>query len=141
MNKMGNTVLKESNLQTNLTHMELVIDDKKRVFSIQEDFNTFFPFLKLEFFSKPLHSSGTVARRLLSHDSRTLEECRTIQNNQGISINPSMTVAELEKNFRETYGLGIQVFRKSGKVWLETTLTESWTLEEQNKQGEALSKN
>jgi hypothetical protein len=34
-----------------------------------------------------------------------------------------------------------QVYRKSGKIWLETTVTDSWTLEEQNKQGESLSKN
>jgi hypothetical protein len=33
----------------------------------------------------------------------------------------------------------VQVFRKSGKVWLETTVTDGWTLEEQNLQGEALS--
>ena len=51
-----------------------------------------------------------------------------------------MTVIDLEKKFREVFGLGIQVFRKSGKAWLETTLTDNWTLEEQNRQGEALSK-
>ena len=41
--------------------------------------------------------------------------------------------------FGEVYGLGVQVFRKSGNVWLETTVTDSWTLKEQNDQGESLS--
>jgi hypothetical protein len=34
----------------------------------------------------------------------------------------------------------VQVFRQSGRVWLETTRTDDWTLAEQNKQGEELSK-
>jgi len=50
-----------------------------------------------------------------------------------------MTVAEMEERFRDIYGLGVQVFRKSGTIWLETTVTDGWTLEDQNKQGEALS--
>ena len=50
-----------------------------------------------------------------------------------------MTVTELERQFRELYGLHVLVFRKSGKVWLETTVTDGWTLAEQNNQGEALS--
>jgi hypothetical protein len=138
--KMKNSNMPDACLQPNLIQMELLINDSKKIFSIQEDFNTLFPYLKLEFFSKPLHSGGAVARRLLSHDTRTLSECRTVKGNEGLTISPDMTVVDLEKNFKEVYGLGIQVFRKSGKVWLETTLTESWTLEEQNRQGESLSK-
>ena len=51
-----------------------------------------------------------------------------------------MTVNELEQRFSDVYGLGVQVFRKSGNVWLETTVTDGWTLEQQNKQGESLDK-
>ena len=50
-----------------------------------------------------------------------------------------MTVANLENDFDAIYGLAVHVFRKSGKVWLETTVTDNWTLEEQNRQGELLS--
>lgn len=51
-------------------------------------------------------------------------------------ITPDMTVTDLEQSFNTIYGLGVQVFRKSGKIWLETTVTDGWTLEEQNRQGE-----
>ena len=120
--------------------MELKINDHKKIFAIQEDFNSFFPYLKLEFFSKPRYSVGATAKKLLSTGSRPLAECRTIKHKEDLIIYPSMTVIDLEKKFREVFGLGIQVFRKSGKAWLETTLTDNWTLEEQNRQGEALSK-
>lgn len=45
----------------------------------------------------------------------------------------------MSKDFRDVYGMGVQVFTKSGKVWLETTVTVGWTREQQNKQGEELS--
>jgi len=51
-----------------------------------------------------------------------------------------MKVSELEKIFLEDYGLNVQVFRNSGRVWLETTMTDDWTLAEQNRQGEELSR-
>ena len=36
----------------------------------------------------------------------------------------------------KTFGLSAQVFRLSGDVWLETTSTDNWTLEEQNSTGQ-----
>lgn len=43
-----------------------------------------------------------------------------------------MKVSELESVFTETFGLSVQVFRKLGNVWLQTTTTDNWTLAEQN---------
>ena len=52
-----------------------------------------------------------------------------------------MSVKDLEQNFRDVYGLSVQILRKSGKVWLGTTVTDNWTLKEQNEQGQILSGN
>jgi hypothetical protein len=120
--------------------MKITINDHRKVFAIQEEFNAAFPYLKLEFFLKSNRSGGASSKKLLKHSSHTLGECRTIHNKGVITITPEMTVAELEQRFWEVYGLGIQVLRNSGKAWLETTVTDGWTLEEQNRQGEALSK-
>lgn len=119
--------------------MKIIISDKRKIFAIQEDFSKLFPYLKIEFFAKPHKSSGASAKKLIRHGSKTLEECRIMHTTGSITIIPQMTVSDLEQNFRDIYGLSIQVFRKSGKVWLETTVTDGWSLEEQNKQGEALS--
>ena len=120
--------------------MKITINDHRKIFAIQEEFNNVFPYLKLEFFSKPHKSGGESAKKFVKHHSKTLGECRTIHSNGEITISPNMTVTELEQSFGDVYGLGVQVFRQSGKVWLETTVTDGWTLEEQNRQGEALSK-
>jgi hypothetical protein len=50
-----------------------------------------------------------------------------------------MTVQELERVFQDELGLYVQVFRKSGKVWLETTATDNWSLYKQNMEGQELS--
>lgn len=49
-----------------------------------------------------------------------------------IEIKALTTVAELENMFTETFGLPVQVFRKSNNVWLQTITTDNWTLSEQN---------
>lgn len=120
--------------------MKVIINDKRKIFAIQEEFNKLFPYLKLEFFSKPHKPGGANGKKFIKHNSKTLGECRTIHNKGQITITPQMTVSDLEQRFGDVYGLGVQVFRQSGKVWLETTVTDNWTLEEQNSQGEALSK-
>jgi len=119
--------------------MKIAINDKRKISAIQNDFNDMFPYLRLEFFSKP-HDAGTGSpKKYMSHPSKTLGECRTKHKSGSILITPGMTVNKLEQNFREVYGLSVQVFRRSGKAWLETTVTDGWTLEEQNSQGEDLS--
>ena len=120
--------------------MKVIINDRRKIFAIQNDFNELFPYLKLEFFVKPNEPGGASPKKLTKNSSKSLGECRTIHNSGTITITPNMTVADLEENFRSVYGLSVLVLRKSGKAWLETTVTDSWTLEEQNKQGEELSK-
>ena len=120
--------------------MKIAINDHRKIFAIQEEFNTIFPYLKLEFFSKPHAPGGASPKKLVKHNSATLGECRTIHKKGDLTIVPDMTVVDLEQNFGNVYGLGVQVFRKSGKSWLETTVTDNWTLAEQNRQGEELSK-
>lgn len=127
-------------MEINQLKMKITINDQRTIFAIQEEFNTTFPYLKLEFFSKPHTKGGGTAKKFIKHNSNTLGECRTVHNSGDITITPSMSVAELEQRFADVYGLGVHVFRKSGTSWLETTVTDNWTLEEQNNQGEDLSK-
>lgn len=119
--------------------MKITINDKRKIFAIQESFSRAFPYLKLEFFAKPHTPGGASSKKIIKHHSKTIGDCRTIHKNGSISITGSMTVGDLEQRFLDLYGLGVQVFRKSGKVWLETTVTDSWTLDSQNQEGESLS--
>jgi hypothetical protein len=56
-----------------------------------------------------------------------------------LRIEEEMTVGELEKEFLESFGMLVQVSRRSGTIWLETTMTDNWTLSRQNEHGRELS--
>ncbi len=117
--------------------MSIVLEDSMNLLAVYEAFNKLFPFLKIEFFEK--RSTGAILRRFSNEGQKTLKEFKYIHaNGRKIVINPETTVQELDKMFTETYALQLQVFRKSGNIWLETTVTDNWTLQEQNEQGEAI---
>ena len=58
-----------------------------------------------------------------------------------IEIEERMKVSELEKLFKDKFKLAVQVFRKSGNLWLETTMTDNWSLLQQNNHGREISTN
>jgi hypothetical protein len=120
--------------------MKIAINDNRKIFAIQEEFNTAFPYLKLEFYSKSHKSQGASEKEFIKHNSKTLGESRTLHEDGNITITPHMTVYNLEQNFSDIYGLGVQIFRKSGDVWSDTVETDGLTLEEQNNLGESFKK-
>ncbi len=119
--------------------MKILINDQRKIFAIQKEFNEMYPFLKLAFFAKPNTKGGAPSKVIIKHPNKTLGECRTVHRIGEITIVPEMTVRDLENHFAEVFGLGVQILRKSGNVWLETSITENWTLEQQNNEGKVLS--
>ena len=115
--------------------MRLHIDDKRAISEIQEEFNSSFPYLKLEFFKKP-HEVGEASplNEMIPSDS-SLGKWRTIHDEGDMVITPDTKVEDLESQFQDKFGIAVQVFRHSGAVWLETSATDKWTLKEQNEQG------
>lgn len=117
--------------------MKISISDSSTIKEIQEIFNKKYPYLKIEFFSKShrIHT-GTRKEYIISPETK-IKDCRSQHQTATLDIYPKTTVAELEKNFQDVFGLFIQVFRKSGDVWIETTVTDDWTLEKQNSEAES----
>src|SRR5690349_13967015 len=112
--------------------MIMHIDDNRKISEIQEEFNQKFPFLKIEFLTGSKLRAGLCYKKILHDSALTIGECRIVHTKGQISIDPTMSVTELEKNFKDIYGLHVRLFRKSSKVWLDTSVTDSWTLHEQN---------
>jgi hypothetical protein len=113
--------------------MKIEINKNKKIADIQQDFQKFFPFLKIEFY-KQSHSIGEGSQKRDALIEETLLAHLLNENAEGvIHLNEIMKVGELENLFAEKFGLYVQLFRKSGKVWLQTTTTDTWTLKEQSK--------
>ena len=56
-----------------------------------------------------------------------------------VNMDNDVTVAELENQFTNI-GVNAEIFRRSGNVWVEASLTINWTLQQQNMEGEEISR-
>ncbi len=115
----------------------LLIKPGCKISELQKEFNTHFPYLKLEFFKHPHGVHGGNPRK----DMVTADVPLKLKSKQvaELLISEDMKVASLEQLFADYFGLSAQVFRKSGRSWLETTMTDDWTLRRQNDEGSELS--
>lgn len=120
-------------------NMKIRISDDRTLSSIQADFNSLFPFLKIEFFKAPHKIGEGTMKSLIYEHSRFVRDCRVKHYDGEIEFSLDLTVNELEDRFLKDFGLSAQVFRKSGNVWLETSATDNWTLRQQNEEGAELS--
>ena len=119
--------------------MRLHIASNRLISEIQTEFNRLFPFLKIEFFNnRSLQRTGFSAQQILPY-SRKIGEGQPAITEGDIEITEDMKVNVLEKQFKDQFGLAVQVFRKSGNLWLETTMTDNWTLQQQNNHGREIS--
>jgi hypothetical protein len=115
----------------------MLITDNKKLRDIQLEFNQKFTHLRIEFYSQH-HERGegsSVIHKL--SDQQTIGEVRSRHVEDELNIDADMSVEELENLFEEKFGLNVQVFRKSGAMWMQTTSTDQWTLREQNRKGGA----
>src|SRR5205809_8043666 len=102
--------------------MTINITPDRIIKEVQKDFNEEFPFLKIEFFKKgyrfgrSFHREPVLSRELKVGGPRS-------DKNDAFRITGSMTVKELERRCEDELGLSVQVYRKSGNLWLETTMT------------------
>ncbi len=119
--------------------MNLIVDDSYTLFSVQQEFNRLFPYLKINFYTATSRATGVAQWKILEASNITLGEFLIADGEDDIVITPDTTVSDLERKFNTDYKLMAQVYRSSGRMWLATNATDSWTLEEQNKQGKALS--
>jgi len=119
--------------------MNLRIAPNGLISDLQKDFNNAFPFLKLEFFrNRNQQLPAFTFQQILPHTNR-IAEGQTAITDGDIEVNPDMKVKDLEKIFKDQFSLAVQVFRRSGNLWLETTMTDNWTLRQQNEHGREIS--
>lgn len=108
--------------------MKIFITEEYLIGSIQDEFHFRYPHLKLEFFKNP-HGifEGSPRKEKLTRDT-AIDDIRIIHSAAWIDIGEFVTAAELEQQFARLLGLSVQVFRKSGSIWLETTAMDGLTL-------------
>lgn len=113
----------------------LTINDANTLKSIKDQFNKYFPHLKIEFFSVKHLKDEASPRTAIYDDKLLLSEVSATQNTMPFNFDGNMKTAEFEQNFSDMFGVNVQVYRKSGNIWLQTITTDAWTLAEQEEKG------
>ncbi len=114
----------------------MIIKPSNTLAEIQEAFRAKFPYLKIEFYHSPHKAGeGSPPKEQLDSAIRIGELSGAVQQ-ADIKIDGAIQVKTLEQHLSEQFGLNAQVFRRSGRLWLQTTKTDDWTLAMQNEHGE-----
>ena len=123
--------------------MKLQINKSTTIAEVQTEFSKLFPFLKIEFFTRPREADGSLwSKHMVFNHNKTMDEVGQLKaDNNTIEISPSMTVNAFEQNLQKDFGLSVQVFRKSMGSWIATTESDSWTFAVQNEKGEEAATN
>jgi hypothetical protein len=118
--------------------MKIRVLSEQTIAEVQEDFASAYPFLKLVFFTKPHKAFKCSHAKFLVQDRGVKLSTLEKQPKDGVLyLEPEMPVWQVERLFEEEFGLHVQVFRKSGNTWLETSVTDNMSLEQQNAKGKA----
>ena len=111
------------------------IEDKKSIREIQADFSSLFPYLKIEFYDHEHNDHEGSPNKYLIKSDKLLRDIRSIHTETDLEVKGSMSAKDIEREFNNTFGLNIQVFRKSRGLWLQTITTDDLTLDELNRRG------
>ncbi|HVV03719.1 MAG TPA: hypothetical protein VHC96_05815 [Puia sp.] len=113
---------------------------------VQEEFTKTYPFLKIDF-SKGKDQgrttrTGASPDMLPSSAGEDEAACDAAQNLlwQELGICDDMKINEVEVLLQYHFGVPAQVLRKSGNLWMETRMTQHWTLRQQNEHGYEIDK-
>jgi hypothetical protein len=114
--------------------MDINFNKSTKLSSLQSDFQKRFNYLKIEFFRKTTRGESDFKPQNILNTSLSIGEVSQTVSSDPMHINGLMKVSEIEHKFSEKLGIAVQVFRKSGKVWLLTSSSDHLTLDQLNKE-------
>jgi hypothetical protein len=100
--------------------MKIQINDHRKIFAIQEEFNKFYPNLKIEFLGKPSKVGNPPSEKQVK-GVKTLGDCRVVHNKGELTLSAAITISDLKQTLADSYGLSAVFFRRLGDKWIETT--------------------
>ncbi len=106
------------------------INKLDKISDVQKRFNDRYPLLKLKFYKeKHSHFKGSLKENEVDDETKLVEINPDIKDGL-VAVANDITVDNLETSFEENFALHVQVFRKSGAQWLQTSVTDFWTLQQ-----------
>ena len=109
--------------------MILEIDDTKTTTDVQDRFSLCYPSLKLAF-CRRRHGWEKVCRESdIIYDTVLLAQIRKVHEPGTIEVKSWSKVGAVEKEFRNKFGLNVQILYKSGDTWIQTGKSDNVTID------------
>jgi hypothetical protein len=115
--------------------MFLHIHDNRTLKELQLDFSGYFPYLKLEFFSKPHRRGVASTEKNKRNPFLQIVSIRTHHRNGAVEIRENQTAYEVEQLLQKEYFLPAQIYHYTTAGWIVTDVADTATLKELNEQG------
>ena len=112
--------------------MIIHIHDNLTISDLQERFTKCFPNLKIEFYSKPHQYKELTAENFMYKGDELIGNLKIDFDQGELEIKSWDKAFNLEKSFRDDFGLNVQIFRNANAKWLQTSETDKYTLSELN---------
>lgn len=117
---------------------QILITENTLLSDIQVAFTSYYPFLKIEFLKISTEQHNTQKPKKLDA-SMAVKVITSSEMPVTLNIESKRTISEISFDIKKILGLAVEFSRKSGNVWNIITLTDSWTLEDQNDAGKFIS--
>ena len=115
--------------------MHIEINDKTTLRKIQDTFSNFYPYLRIEFYSRP-HKKYEQSNEINQIEPNILiGDIKNAHVSGTLEILPLEKVSDLETELRRRFGLFVQVLKKEKNGWEQTTGMDDFTLAELNEFG------
>ena len=119
--------------------MHIQVNDKTTIRSMVETFSDFYPYLKLDFYSRPFDKLNAYSEDDLIFPGKAIGEIKQSPAPALIEIHPLSKVADIEREFMQRLGLPIQISRKEKSHWEPAVGMNEFTLKELNELGRSSS--
>jgi hypothetical protein len=111
----------------------MIMNNNKTLKELKQEFNNKFPHLSIEFYNTSHQPNQGNSKANILDEHLTFGDVRNIHAEAEVSIDGHLKTSAFEQMFKNTFGVNVQVFRKAGDIWLQTTITDHWTLAEQER--------
>ena len=111
-------------------HME--INDNTTIRQIREKFSDYYPYLQLEFYHTSHKRNEESAEEDMIDHYKKISMIKKTHLSAVLEIQPLYKVADVEREFRERFGLSVQVFRLEKNKWEQAAGMDDFTLKELN---------
>jgi glycerol-3-phosphate O-acyltransferase len=108
--------------------MHIEINDNTTLRHIQDTFSNFYPYLQIEFYKKPHKIYEASKEKDLLYPGNTVGDIKQTHVSGLLEIKPLDTIASVENELLQRFGLSVQILIKEKDKWVQTTGMDDFTL-------------